>query len=133
VAVIGLGAAVLTPVLQHLLTRSGERKEAKRVAGRVGADVLARVRAHCAALSSLGDRSTVDVELWQAAHDALARRARDPEVIDALDGTYHDFMQAVHAESVAINLQRQRNGDGATTKRNVSDALAAYAPFTRVR
>ena len=131
VAVIGLGAAVLTPVLQHALTRSGARKEAKRVGRRVRADLLARVRAHCVALASLGNRSTVDVELWQAAHDALERRARDPEVIDALDGRYHEFMQAVHAESVAINLQRQRNDDGAATKRNVSDALAAYAPFAR--
>lgn len=34
VAAIGLGAAVLTPFLQHALTRNGERKEAKRVARR---------------------------------------------------------------------------------------------------
>ena len=132
VAVIGVGAAVLTPVLQHVLTRCGERKEAKRVARRVRSDLLARVRAHCAALSSLEDRSTVDIELWQAAHDALERRARDPEVIDALDGTYHEFMLAVHAESVAINLQRQRNDDRTATKHNVAEALAAYAPFTRL-
>src|SRR5271170_2112500 len=94
-AVLGIVAAVLTPILNHYLEQRRARmaaaredqlrsQEDERRAVRVRADLLVRLRSHCANLQPLVERGTVDADLWQAAHDALLRRARDAEVIDAL-------------------------------------------------
>ena len=113
----------------------------ERRAARVRADVLVRLRSHCANLQPLVQRGSVDADLWQAAHDALLRRARDAEVIDALGPTYHGFMQAIHNESVAINLQRAKNAEAASrgggselhdfSSDNVAGVLAGYATIVR--
>ncbi len=151
VAIIGVLAAILTPLLNHYFTRRRDRavaerddrlrsEEHERRAARVRADVLVRLRSHCANLQPLVERGAADADLWQAAHDALARRARDAEVIDALAGSYDGFMHAIHTEAVAINTQRVRNGDTgdrgardlrASTSANVAGVIAAYVPYVR--
>jgi hypothetical protein len=139
VAILGLVAAVLTPILNHYFTRRRDKAEAAREerrradeesrrAAHVRADLLVRLRSHCSSLEPLAGRGEVDPDLWQAAHDALARRARDPEVIDALGPAYHRFTKAIHQESVAINRQRARvstNGAG------IAAVLKAYDPVVR--
>jgi hypothetical protein len=139
VAVIGIVAAVLTPLVNHYLAGRRDAAEARRAkqlreqdelrrAAHVRADLLARLRSHCSSLEPLAARyAAVDADLWQAAHDALARRARDPEVIDALGPGYHRFTKAIHAESVAIN--RQRAGTVTRSASPVGDVLEAYAPI----
>ncbi len=140
VAIIGVVAAVLTPVLNHYFARRREAAEALRTerlrsaeasrrAAHVRADLLVRLRSHCSSLQPLAGRRAVDADLWQAAHDALARRARDPEVIDALGASYPRFTHAVHEEAVAIN--RQRAGAAAAGATPVAAVLAAYAPVVR--
>jgi hypothetical protein len=138
VAVIGVVAAILTPVLNHYLTHRRDKAAAKREerlrsaeesrrAAHVRADLLTRLRSHCAGLRPLARRADVDADLWQAAHDALARRARDPEVIDALGTSYPTFTRAVHEEAVAIG--RQRAGTPRRGASPVTDVLEAYAPI----
>lgn len=138
VAIIGVVAAILTPVLNHYLTHRRDKAVAKREerlrsaeesrrAAHVRADLLARLRSHCSGLEPVARRGDVDPDLWQAAHDALARRARDPEVIDALGTSYPSFTRAVHEEAVAIG--RQRAGARSRGASPVADVLEAYAPI----
>jgi hypothetical protein len=140
VAVIGVAAAILTPLLNHYFTRRRDVAEAKRAdrlreadelrrARHVRADLLVRLRTHCSSLEPVATRDSIDADLWQAAHDALARRARDPEVIDALGPAYHRFTQAIHEESVAINRERARAGRAGGAP--IASVLAAYAPIVR--
>jgi hypothetical protein len=137
VAIIGVLAAVLTPLLNHYFTRRRDlalarrddrlrSEEDERRAARVRADLQVRLRAHCASLAPLVDRGAVDVDLWQAAHDALLRRARDPEVIDALGDDYPELMRALHDEAVAINTQRAKNAPS-----GMGAVIAGYLPPLR--
>jgi hypothetical protein len=140
VAIIGVVAAIVTPVLNHYFTRRRDdaaaqrderlraTEESRRAAG-VRADLLARLRSHCSSLQPLAARTEIDPDLWQAAHDALARRARDPEVIDALGPAYQRFTRAVHEEAVAIN--RRRANVAVAGRSPVAAVLDAYAPVLR--
>ncbi len=138
VAIIGVVAAILTPVLNHYFTHRRDKAAAKREerlrsteesrrAAHVRADLLARLHSHCSGLQPVARRGDVDPDLWQAAHDALARRARDPEVIDALGASYPSFTRAVHEEAVAIG--RHRAGAGTRAASAVTGVLEAYAPI----
>ena len=130
IAVIGALAGIAGTVLND---RAAARREAKlaakadrRAAARVRADLLVRLRAHCRRIDAALERGTLDAATWQAAHDDLVRRARDPDVIDALGTSYVDFMEALHRESLAIDALR---APGA--RPDVRRIVADYEPFLR--
>ncbi|MBD5656851.1 MAG: hypothetical protein IAI50_16970 [Candidatus Eremiobacteraeota bacterium] len=130
IAVIGGVAGIIGTVLNN---RSTARREAKlatraenRAAIRVKADLLVRLRAHCRRIDAGLQAGTLDASTWQSAHDDIIRRARDPDVIDALGPAYVAFMEAMHRESMAIDALRASNATP-----NVRAIVAGYEPFLR--
>jgi hypothetical protein len=62
------------------------------------ADLLARLKSHCASLRPILMQGAIEPEPWRAAHDNLLTRARDAEVIAALGPRYDAFMKVIHDE-----------------------------------
>jgi hypothetical protein len=146
VAVIGVAAAVATPLLQHLFTRSRDKslaaaderrrvEERDRTEARVRADLLVRVRAHLVLLETAASAGGIELERWHAAFESLAGRTRDPDVIDALGAAYHDFVRPIHGESIALETERARLRGTPDTIANVTGfdiVVAAYDPVLRL-
>ena len=95
-------------------------------AERVKADLLVRLKAHCRRIDAGLANGTLDAAAWQAAHDDIVRRARDPDVIDALGPAYVAFMEAMHRESLAIDAAR-----ASSARPDVRRIVAGYEPFLR--
>ena len=131
---LGVMAAVATPLVQHAFDRSRDRSLQTRAAARVRTDLLARLRAHLAILRVAETRGEIDLERWTVAFDALAARTRDAEVIDVLGPSYHAFATAVHAETIAIESARAAvpgPGPRIASTTEFAGVLAAYDPALR--
>jgi hypothetical protein len=142
VATIGVLAAAVTPLVQYLVARSREKSVARaderrrsedlaQTTTRVRADLLFRLRAHLVLLGALAETGTIDVDRWQQAFERFAGRTREADVIEALGRSYHDVVQPVHAERVAIEVERSvllgARASGVPSER-IAAVRAAYAP-----
>jgi hypothetical protein len=142
VATIGVLAAAVTPLVQYLVARSREKSVARaderrrsedlaQTTTRVRADLLFRLRAHLVLLGALAETGTIDVDRWQQAFERFAGRTREADVIEALGRSYHDVVQPVHAERVAIEVEGSvllgARASGVPSER-IAAVRAAYAP-----
>jgi hypothetical protein len=137
VAAIGVLAAIGTPVVQNLIERAragslaaadGRRRaeEHAQTVARVRADLLFRQRAHVVFLGSFAHAGGVDVDRWHQAFERFAARTRDADVIETLGDAYHAFVLPVHAERVAIEVERSALV-GARPPGVASERIAAVA------
>jgi uncharacterized membrane-anchored protein YhcB (DUF1043 family) len=152
IAVIGVVGVVIGVVLTNLFAQAHDRKKVNERCAITKADMLARLKTHCADLRPILLNPPIDPDRWQAAHDKLEARAQGADVIEALGAKYDSFMKAVHSEAKAILIQRNAkdrieaylhehtddrnpvrkweiNDFYDYTTENVADVIIAYAPF----
>jgi hypothetical protein len=145
-ALAGVLGTVVTALINYYLGKASEKSQARRDAEQqrltlekqaalTYADLLARVRFHCATLRAAVGRGSIDLVAWRGAHDELLRRARQTDVISALGPKYVDFMDVLHGEGLAVSAQHasgsERQDDADLTVENVAAVVLAYAPFLR--
>ena len=153
-ALIGVAGVVIGVVLTNLFVQARDRKKANLRRATAKADLLARLKTHCADLRPVLLQGVIDPDAWQAEHGKIEARAQESDVVEALGATYDSFMKAVHDETKAILSQRQANAriraflrehtdEGKPfrkreiddhydyTTENVADVVIAYAPFIR--
>ncbi|MGP6159657.1 MAG: hypothetical protein ACLPYS_19530 [Vulcanimicrobiaceae bacterium] len=145
-ALVGILGTVVTALVNYYLGKAQAKSQARRDAEQqklalekqtalTRADLLARVRFHCATLRAAVARGSIDLVAWRGAHDELLRRARQTDVIATLGPKYVEFMDVLHSEGLAVSVQRgsgnDREHDANLTVENVADVALAYAPFLR--
>lgn len=143
-ALVGVLGTIVTALFNYYLSKAQDRAQTRRDAEQqrvalekqaalTRADLLARVRFHCATLRAAVGRGTIDLIAWRGAHDELLRRARQTDVIAALGPKYIEFMNVLHSEGLAVSAQHGFGGDGSDdanlTVENVADVTLGYAPF----
>ncbi len=145
-ALVGILGTIVTALVNYYLGKAGEKSQAEHEAERqraelekqarlTRADLLARVRFHCATLRAAVARGEIDLFAWRGAHAELLQRARQTDVIAALGPKYVEFMDVLHGEGLAVSAQHgsgsAREDDANLTVENVADVTLAYAPFLR--
>jgi hypothetical protein len=134
VGVLGVVAAVATPLVQQYLDRSRARASGLRRTALIRTDVFARLRAHVAILNAAAARGDIDVERWSATFETLARRVREPDVIDALGASYRELADALHTETLALETARAEassRGPRVANGADLAQVAATYEPLLR--
>ncbi len=128
VAIIGVVAAVLAPIVGHKLAKRRDAFATERAT----ALLRAQVRAHVDALETWRRNRIVDPDLWQTSHEAFARRLDDPIAREASAPAYEAAVRAIHVERAALLAQRREAAGrdapslAEFTSENLDGAIASY-------